>query len=323
MVSYLIRRFLHGVFVLLFIIWFVFTLSYFQPDGALAPAYLLCKTHTTRACLNHYINLYGLAKPYPIRLWQYVEGVVVHFNLGFSFDQTQSVSSLLTLYIPRTFWIAFISLVLALLIALPVGLVQAWRRNSIFDYVATGTGFFFYSVPPFVLGFVLLDIFAYHNNWLPAEPPSTTNPWQIFLSPAGFILPVATLTALSVAGLSRFMRSQVLDVLVQDYIRTARAKGCSAKRVLFRHTMRNALGPVVVIIGLFIPGLLSGALIVEVVFAYPGLGFETVFSAQMDDIYVLLGITVLITALTVLGNLLADIALVVINPRIRIEGRAR
>lgn len=319
MVTYLIRRFFHGAFVLLFIIWFVFTLSYFQPDGAIAPAYLLCKTHATPACINHYVNLYGLAKPYPVRLWEYLEGVVVHFNLGHSFVQTQSVSSLLTLYIPRTFWIAFISLVLALLIAVPVGLAQAWRRNSVFDYVATGTGFFFYSVPAFVLGFVLLDIFAYHNHWLPAEPTATTNPWQIFLTPTTFILPIATLTALSVAGLSRFMRSQVLDVLLQDYIRTAKAKGCSTREILLRHTLRNALGPIVVIVGLSIPLLLSGALIVEELFNYPGLGYETVNASLLGDIYTVLGITIVITLATVAGNLLADIALGVLNPRVRIE----
>jgi peptide/nickel transport system permease protein len=317
--AYLVRRFLQSVVVLVGVIWFVFTLSYFQPEGALAPAYILCRTHATPACINHYIAQYGLAKPYLVRFWEYLEGIFVHFNLGHSFVQTQSVSSLLVLYIPRTFWISFFALVIATVIALPVGIVQAWRRNTAFDYVATGTGFFLYSVPSFVLGIVLLDIFAYHNNWLPAEPTATTNPWQIFLSPASFILPVVTLTALQIALLSRFMRSQVLDVLVQDYIRTAKAKGCDTKAILFRHTMRNALGPIVVIIGLSIPLLLSGALIVEDLFNYPGLGYETINASMLGDIYTVLGITIVVTMATVIGNLLADVALGVINPRVRIE----
>jgi peptide/nickel transport system permease protein len=115
----------------------------------------------------------------------------------------------------------------------------------------------------------------------------------------------------------------VLDVLVQDYIRTARAKGCSPRRVLFRHTMRNALAPIVIIIGLSIPALLSGALIVEEVFNYQGLGYETVQASLNQDVPIILGITIVVTILTVLGNLLADLGLVVINPRVRIEGSVR
>lgn len=324
MLSYLIRRLAQGAFVLLFVIWFSFSLSYLQkPYGSLSPAYILCNEHLSRACLNHYINQLGLRASYWARFWDYLVGVVAHFNLGFSYKNNVSVRALLALYIPRTFWIAFFSLVIATVIAVPLGIFQAWKRNTAFDYVATGVGFFFYSVPPFVLGFVLLDIFSYHLGWVPPGPPNTTNAWQIFQTPVGFILPVVTLTALSVAGMSRFMRSQVLDVLVQDYIRTAKAKGCVPSQILFRHTMRNALGPIVVIIGLSIPLLLSGALIVEELFDYQGLGYETINASLNGDIYTVLGITIVVTIATVIGNLLADIALAVVNPRVRIEGTAR
>lgn len=322
MTAYLIRRVLFGLFVVLFVIWFTFTLSYLQPEGALAPAYILCGTHQTPACLHHYINAYGLSRPYLDRLWGYLEGVFVHFNLGYSFKQTNTVSGLLGLYIPRTFWIAFVSLVLAILIAIPLGILQAWRRNTKFDYVATGAGFFFYAVPPFVLGFVLLDVFAYHTKVLPPSPPSGVAPWAIFTSPRGFILPVVTLTVTSVAGMSRYMRSQVLDVLVQDYIRTAKAKGCRSRDILRRHTLRNAMGPLLVIIGLSIPLLLSGALIVEDLFNYQGLGYETLYASLSGDIYTVLGITIVVTMATVIGNLAADIALGVVNPRVRIEAAA-
>jgi peptide/nickel transport system permease protein len=132
-----------------------------------------------------------------------------------------------------------------------------------------------------------------------------------------------TLTVLSVAGLSRFMRSQVLDVLVQDYIRTAKAKGCNSRAVLLRHTMRNALGPIVVIIGLSIPLLLSGTLIVEDVFNYGGIGQETLFAADNVDLPTILGITMVVTIATVIGNIAADIGLAILNPRVRIEGSAR
>ncbi len=321
MITYIVRRFAAGIFVLLFVIWFTFSLQYFQTYGALAPAHLVCGVHATSACLNHVINQYGLNKPYFVRLWNYLVQVLVHFNLGTSFKQQPSeVTSLLGLYIPRTFWLALVSLVLATVIALPIGVYQAMKRNSAFDYVATGLAFFFYAMPAFVLGFVLLDVFSYHFTFLPSSPPYGVHPWAMFTDPAAFILPIATLTALSVAGLSRFMRAKVLDVLVQDFIRTARAKGCGSWGVMWRHVMRNALGPIAVIIGLSVPALLSGALIVEEVFNYQGLGYETVNAATNQDVFVILGITIVVTVATIIGNLLADLALAVLDPRIRAGG---
>lgn len=323
MIRYTLRRVLEGLFVLLFVIWFAFSLQYFQTYGAEAPAHIICATHVTSACLKHVITQYGLNKPYFERLGSYIWGVFAHFNLGQSFRQNPAaISALLNQYIPRTFWLALVSLILAVIIALPIGILQAWKRNSWTDYIATGLAFIFYAMPAFVLGFVLLDLFSYHTIHLPNSPPAGVNAWAMFTSPSGFILPVITLTALSIAGLSRFMRAAVLDVLVQDYVRTARAKGCSTFRVLIRHAMRNALGPIVVIVGLSIPALLSGALIVEDVFNYAGLGYETVVSASQDDIYVVLGITIVVTLATIIGNFLADIALAIVNPRVRLARKA-
>lgn len=328
MVAYIIRRFFAAIFVTLFIIWFTFSLQYLQrPYGVLTPAYIACGTaHHTYLCLHPNEVKFGLLQNYFERMWQYVELIVVHFNFGFSYIQNQTVANILRTYIPRTFWLAFFSLILALVVALPLGIYQAWKRNSMFDYAATGTVFILYSVPAYVIGFVLLDIFTYHRAifglHLPGEPPPGVNATAIFTHPAGFILPLVTLAALSIAGLSRFMRSSVLDVLVQDYIRTARAKGCSPMRVLFRHTMRNALGPIVTILGLYIPALLGGALIVEEVFNYKGIGVETVYSISNNDTYTVLAITVILTVMTVVGNLLADLGLGIINPRVRIEASA-
>ena len=317
MVSYLVRRLGAGVFVVAFIIVLTFSLSYLQtPHHPDTPAWNACQPKFTRVCIQHYTQLYGLGQSYFVRLYQYVQGLVWHFNLGFSYKQNQAL------------WLAVAALVLATLIAVPMGIYQAWRRNSIFDYTATGVAFILYSVPAFVLGFVLLDIFSFHipfGAWahLANSPPSGVNATAIFTDPMPFVLPVVTLTALSVAGLSRFMRSSVLDVLVQDYIRTARAKGCSSRRVLFRHTMRNALGPIVTIIGLSIPALLAGALIVENTFNYAGIGLETLTAATDDDVYTLLAITILVTIATIIGNLMADVGLAILNPRVRIEGAAR
>jgi peptide/nickel transport system permease protein len=132
-----------------------------------------------------------------------------------------------------------------------------------------------------------------------------------------------TLTLLSIAFLSRFMRSAVLEVLVQDYIRTAKAKGCSTSRMLFRHAFRNALGPIVIILGLYLPSLLGGAVVIESVFNYSGLGIQIVNAASSLDIPTVLGITLLVSILTLAGNFLADILLGVVNPRVRIQGSNR
>lgn len=324
MLYYIVRRLLQGLFVFVVVLIFSFSLQYFLPHGALNPAYLVCAEHRTAGCINSFATKYGLNLPYLVRLWDYIWGVFVHQNLGLSFhDSPPQVTGILSLYIPRTFWLAFSSLVLAVVIGLPLGIYQAWRRNRPFDYVATGVSFILYSTPAFVLGFLLLDAFAINTLHLPDSPPSGVHPWAMFTDPKGFLLPVITLTALSVAGLSRFMRSSVIDVLVQDYVRTARAKGCSTRQILFGHTFRNALGPIVTIIGLNIPTLLSGALIVEEVFNYAGLGVITINAASTSDVMVVLGVTVIVTAATVIGNLMADLSLVFINPRIRIEGSAR
>lgn len=307
----------------------VFSLPYFQKGGLIRSETLqLCGTHLTQACIHGEAVKYGLLGGYFPRLWHYLWGFFAHGQLGLSTkDAPPQVSQILAIYIPRTFFLALTSLLLAVIISLPIGVYQAWRRNHAFDYFATGLAFIMYATPAFVLGFLLLEVFAIHEAFgfhLPASPPGGDHPWYIIYSdPKGFILPVAALTALSLAGMTRFMRSQVLDTLVQDYVRTARAKGCSTRQILFRHTFRNALSPIITIIGLSIPGLLSGALITESIFNYKGLGLITLNAALNDDLMVVLGATVIVAVATIIGNLLADLSLVFVNPRIRIEGSAR
>ena len=323
MFVYIIRRLVQSFIVLLIVMLITFSLPYFQVHGILGPAYAVLGTHATPANVAIWAAKNGMNHPYLVRFWRYLDQVFVHFNLGHSYKQNQSVWGIIRLYVPRTLWLALVSLILTTIIAIPLGIMQASRRNTAFDYTATGTAFILYAMPSFLLCILVLYAFSYHTFHLPAEPPPGVAPWLIFTDPMGFILPIACLTMLSVAGLSRFMRGTVLEVLVQDYIRTARAKGCSSRRTLFRHAFRNALGPIITILGLSIPALLGGALIVESVFNYEGLGVQTVTAANDLDIPIILGITLLVSILTVLGNLMADVALGLVNPRIRIEGTGR
>jgi peptide/nickel transport system permease protein len=297
-----------------------FTLPYFEVQGILAPAYAVLGTHATPYNVHLWGVQHGMFRPYLVRFWEYVDQVFFHFNLGHSYKQNLSVWGIISLYVPRTIWLALSSLVLTVIIALPLGIFQASRRNSTVDYVATGTAFILYGIPAFLLGILMLQFFSFSFLHLPASPPSGVAPWAMFTDPAGFILPVLTLTFLSIAFLSRFMRSAVLEVLVQDYVRTAKAKGCSNRRMLVRHAIRNALGPIVIILGLYFPGLLGGAVVIESVFNYSGLGIQIINAATTLDVPTVLGITLLVAILTVLGNLMADVILGLVNPRIRIQG---
>lgn len=323
MLAYVIRRIVQSLVVLLIVMLFTFTLPYFQVHGILAPAYTILGTHATPHNVHIWAVQHGMNHPYLVRFWNYVTQLLFHFNLGVSYKQNNTVWGIISLYVPRTIWLALSALILTIIIAIPLGIFQASKRNTIFDYSATGTAFVLYAMPAFLLCMLVLDAFSFHWPHLPSSPPSGVAPWAMFTNPTGFILPVACLTMLSVAGLSRFMRGTVLEVLVQDYVRTAKAKGCSNRRTLFKHAFRNALGPIITILGLSIPTLLGGALIIESVFNYSGLGIQTVTAAVNVDVPTVLGITLLAAILTLAGNLMADIALGLVNPRIRIEGTGR
>jgi peptide/nickel transport system permease protein len=256
----------------------------------------------------------GLNKPLPVQylLWLWN---LAHFNLGFSYRQTATVSSLLAARIPNSLLLVGSSLVLALVLAIPLGMFQAVRRNRPDDYTLTGLAFIFYSMPTFWLGIILIIIFSATLGWLPPEAPQASA--SLFSQLNALILPVATLTLVTLALFSRYMRSSMLDNLVQDYVRTAKSKGVSNRRVLFRHVLRNALIPVLTLVGLSIPGVVAGAVVTETVFNYPGMGYLFFLSAQNDDFPVLLGVTLVIAIATVLGSLVADILYAVADPRIR------
>ena len=302
---------------------FTFSLPYFQVHGIIAPAYQVLGTKASPYNVEIWAKQHGMDHSYFYRFWTYASQLFFHFNLGRSYKENSSVWGIISLYVPRTIWLAAVSLMLTTIIAIPLGIYQASRRNTFGDYTATGVAFVLYAMPNFLLAMLLLDAFSFHFPHLPNSPPQGVQAWAMFTDPAGFLLPVAALTMLSVAGLSRYMRGTVLEVLVQDYVRTAKAKGCSGLRTLFKHAFRNALGPIIVLLGLSIPALLGGALIIESVFNYEGLGIQTVYAATNLDLPTVLGITLLVAILTLLGNLLADVALGLVNPRIRIEGNAR
>jgi peptide/nickel transport system permease protein len=207
--------------------------------------------------------------------------------------------------------------VVSVVIAIPLGILQAVRRNRPIDYTLTGASFIGYSMPVFWLGILLILIFAVDLHALPPEGPQGATIQAVLAQPLGLVLPVATLSIVTVAQFSRFMRSAAIDNLVQDYIRTARANGLSTRAVLFRHLLRNSLIPIITLIGLSLPATISGAVITESVFNYPGMGLLLWTAATVRDYPVLLGFTVVVGAATVAGSLLADVLYAVADPRVR------
>ena len=313
--GFILRRTGQAVVVILGVVLFTFALARLVPGGEARAVLGPKATSTTIALFNH---RNGLDQPLIVQFWQYIQGIVVHGNLGYSYKYNQGVAQVIFERLPKTLVLVTVSVVLSLVIAVPLGILQVVRRNKPSDYAITGAAFFLYAMPDFLVGTLLIIWFSFDLKLFPAAPPTDASAWAVFTDPVAFVLPIVTLTVTSIAAFSRYMRSSMMEQLTQDYVRTARAKGASNRRVLYGHALRNALIPLITLLGLSLPAIVSGALIVENVFNYPGMGLLTVQSAFNVDIPVVLGTTLVITVATVLGSLLADIFYAVADPRIRL-----
>ncbi|MHB8395350.1 MAG: ABC transporter permease [Candidatus Dormibacteria bacterium] len=310
--AFLFRRAVQAVVVLLGVSIVAFILLHLLPGG---PARAELGLRATPGQIRAFDLRYGLLQPLPVQYLDWLNQLI-HGNLGFSYKQNQTVDALLANNIPRTLLLVGVATLLALIIAIPMGLYQAVRRNKPEDYVLTGMSFLFYSMPSFFLGIILIVLFSDVLPWLPSTGPTSQAPlWDQI---PNLLLPMLTLTLVTLALFSRYMRSSVIESLIQDYIRTATAKGLSRREILFRHVLRNALLPIVTLIGLSLPGILSGALIVESLFNYPGMGLLFWNAAITDDFPVMLGTTIVVGVAVVLGSLLADVLYAVLDPRVRI-----
>jgi peptide/nickel transport system permease protein len=258
----------------------------------------------------------GFNKPIWIQFWWQVYSYL-HLNFGNSVKFNEPVKNLIQHDLPRTLALVGTSIVLALIVAIPLGVFQTVRRNKPSDYVLSSLAFIFYAMPPFVLGPLLILFLAVDVHvFAPTINPSQSV-FSIMTNWREFTLPVCSLAAVTVASFSRYMRSSMMDALAEDYVRTAKAKGAGRGRVLFRHAFRNALIPIITLIGLSLPAIAGGAVITETVFNYPGMGLLTYEGATDFDVNVVVATTVVATLLTVLGSLLADILYAVADPRIR------
>jgi peptide/nickel transport system permease protein len=313
MIGFLIRRILQTLVVLFFVTVFTLFLVHLFPGG---PIRAMLGQRATVQQVAYYNNLYGFDKPFYVQYVKWI-GQLLHGNLGFSNKLNMSVTALIAQDLPKTIVLVLLGTIVSLAFGIPLGLYQAVKRYTAGDYILTGVSFLGYATPTFFVGLLLVEWFSVDIHLFPPFAPQGTTVAQILSQPKALILPVLSYAFVLYALWSRYMRSSVMDNLVQDYVRTARAKGASERRVLWGHVFRNSLMSIITLLGLSLPTLVAGAIFIEVVFNYPGMGLAFYNAALNVDYEVLLGFTVIATLATILGNLLADVSYAVLDPRVR------
>lgn len=280
-------------------------------------------TEGQRQALRHY---YGLDQPIPVQYLNWVSNLL-QGNFGNSFYGGRPVNEVIGSWLWETVKLQLVAIALSLLISIPVGVYSALKQYSKTDIAVTSFSLFGVSMPAFWIGIILILIFSYTLGWLPsAGAYGAPQLWNFFgiRDPTldailHIILPAAVLTYLSLALNVRLVRASMLEVMRQDYILAARASGLKERSVIYKHALRNAITPVVTYLGLSIGALLGGAPLTETVFSWPGLGRRFVTAAGNLDFPVIMGITMIITAMTLIANLITDISYAWIDPRIRVE----
>ncbi len=300
MTAYLARRLLQAVAVVLLVTLIVFALLRLAPGAAAA-------------------DVLGTGSAHQQFLLQYLTwlGRVLEGNLGYSRARNESVSYLLAASLPRTLALTGISTLIALAVAVPLGLLQAVRRSRAADHVLRGLTYLFYGMPTFVLGALLVLFFAVDHHIFGAEGPQAPGILGVVTDVRDLTLPVLTLTLVTIAIFARYMRSSALDSLAQEYVEAARARGAGQRRVLTAHVLRNSLVPVVTLVGLSFPQIVGGAVVVESLFNIQGMGWQIWQAVLNHDFAVTLGFTLVIGVGAVIGSLLADIGYAVLDPRVR------
>jgi peptide/nickel transport system permease protein len=312
MIGFLIRRVLQAIVVAFFVTVITLLLIHLFPGG---PVRALLGPRATPQQIASINVQYGFNRPLYVQygkwIWQ-----LLHGNLGYSVKLNQTVTSELSTHLPNTLVLVVLGTAVSLLAGIPLGIYQAVRRYTFGDYVLTGVSFLGYAAPTFFVALMLVEWFAVDIKLFPSGVSGDTF-GSLLADPRQLVLPVLAYAFLLYALWSRYMRSSVMDNLVQDYVRTARAKGASERRVLWGHVFRNSLISIVTLLGLSLPTLIAGSIFIEYVFNWPGMGLAFYQAAENVDYASLLGLTLVATAATILGNLLADVGYAVLDPRVR------
>lgn len=305
MSTYIFRRLIQGFFTFLGVSALVFVMGHLTGD----PIRLMVPETATREQREEVRRRLGLDKPILVQYGVFLSNLA-RGDLGRSYLQRREVSELVLDRMPATLELALVSMLISIVISVPLGVFVALKRNTPWDLFGSALALIGQAMPNFWFGMVLIIIFAVELKWLPISGRGT------FLQ---LILPAVTLAMASVGYFTRLMRSSMLDVLKQDYMRTARSKGATERAILVRHGLKNALIPVITMMGMQFGNVLTGAFIIETVFAWPGIGRLGVNSLFERDFPVIQGVIILSSVVFVLSNLLVDVLYSVLDPRIRLE----
>lgn len=323
----MVRRLLGAIPLVLGIATIIFFVVNLAPGD---PALRFLNPNMTPEVLEQIRVNMGLDQPVHIRYVRWI-GALARGDLGFSFTSNRPVLDIIKELLPNTLVLSATAIGVAFLLGILLGIVQAVRQYSLLDSVASIVGLFFYSMPSFWLALMMVlvfGLFAYQGQWFIQFPPSGMQSVDYaFLSPMAKVqdrlmhlaLPATSLALVLAAGIARYTRSSMLEVIRQDFVRTARAKGLSEPVVIFKHALRNALIPVITLLGLYLPFLFSGTVFIESVFAWPGMGKLVVDSILERDYPVIMGGTLIFAMMVVVGNLVADVLYAVVDPRIRYD----
>ncbi|TRA95251.1 MULTISPECIES: ABC transporter permease [Rhizobium/Agrobacterium group] len=312
MLGYILRRILAVIPVMLLVAVFVFALLRLTPGD---PAAIIAGDLAAPAQLERIREAMGLNQPVHIQFIKWI-GQLLRGDMGTSLISNTPVSSMIADRIGPTLAIALLTIIMSICIAVPMGVIAAWKHRSAADYAVMSFSVLGFSVPVFVIGYVFILIFSLKLGWFPVQGyTSIISGFGPFLSNA--FLPALTLTAIYVALIARMTRANMLEVMGEDYIRTARAKGAPERRVLFRHALKNAAVPILTVIGSGFALLIGGVVVTETVFNIPGIGRLTVDAILARDYPVIQAMILLTSFLYVLVNLLIDLSYTFFDPRIR------
>ena len=318
MTAYIIRRVLWGI-LLLFLV-SALTFVFFNVFPSADPAQLRAGRNASPATIAYIRSELGLNQPIYTQFYDYMKGIILHFNFGYSYYTGASVTSLIKDRLPATISLTIGAALVWVLAGIPVGIISAVKRGTLLDRASMGAALVFVSMPVFWLGLIALFLFASDIGKFPLLPGAnsyvglTVSPGKWFTS---LILPWLVLAATSAAIYSRLLRGSLLEVLGEDYIRTARAKGLPERTVIWRHGVRSAITPVITILGLDIGALLGGAVITETVFDIPGIGRLNYDAIIHSDFPIVQGTVLLAAMFIVVANIIVDISYAYLDPRVR------
>ncbi|MFH1276938.1 MAG: ABC transporter permease [Candidatus Eisenbacteria bacterium] len=326
MLRFIIRRVLSAIPLVLGITTLVFFVVHLAPGD---PTTLYWNPDVDPDVIRLMQKNLGLDQPLPVQYGKWIANFLTG-DFGYSFAHKRPVADVIADSLPNTVFLSAVALSIIFTAGVLVGVVSAIRQYSLLDHAITLLSFFFYSMPSFWFALMLLLLFHYHLHWLPADHMTSIDfryesftVWEKLIDRIRhLILPATALGLGALAGVARYTRASMLEVIRMDFVRTARAKGLPEREVILRHALRNGLLPVVTLVGLYLPFLFSGAVLVETIFGWPGMGRVIVTAIFQRDYPLIMANTFVAALLVVCGNLIADVTYSVVDPRVRDGGEA-